>query len=167
VFFVALGIGGWMYMRRRKAKAAAAAAAAQVTTFPAEEPTLQMSRAPTTHELDSPEAQARSAGAAGANWPIFPRSSPPAYDQEKGRLVVNKPSIPQELPGSTWINEHHPAFSSVGTPTETAPSSPTPMTPTGGEKRSPVMSAATPRSGNHSPQFVSPLGSPRLPQASP
>ncbi|EXJ81875.1 hypothetical protein A1O1_07940 [Capronia coronata CBS 617.96] len=168
VLFVGVIIAVFIYIRRRRAKAAAQAA--RSTTFPPEEPALQMSQAPNTHELDSPEAKAGSPGAANPNWPIFPVSSPPAYEQAKKRSLSNKLSSPQELPGSTYIHEHHPAYSSRGTPTETRPPSP-PKTPvTRAEKKSPVMSAITPRSaksGNQSPPFVSPLGSPRLPQSSP
>ncbi|KAK7887509.1 hypothetical protein LTR67_009929 [Exophiala xenobiotica] len=105
------------------------------------------------HELDSPERQAGSPGAL-SRWGSFPASSPPAYDQEKGKPKPKpKPIVPQELPGSTWINEHHPAYSGddTSTPTEvTQPSPPrTPIqkaTPT--EPRSPVVSAITSRSGN-------------------
>ncbi|OQV08932.1 CFEM domain-containing protein [Cladophialophora immunda] len=164
---------------RRRRKARRAAEANRTTTFPPEEPVLSqmsMSRAPTAHELDSPEARAGSPGAVGiANgWPIFPTSSPPAYDQNKGGLAAvqkQAPSVPQELPGSTFIHEHHPVFSSAGsvsTPTEATPGSP-PGTPVqvataGTERRSPVLSSVTSRSDTQSPVFVSPLGSPRLPK---
>ncbi|KAJ9494095.1 hypothetical protein H2202_010402 [Exophiala xenobiotica] len=168
VLFIAVIISLWWWFGPRKRRRARAAAA-RTTTFPPEEPALpQMSRAPTMHELDSPERQAGSPGAL-SRWGSFPASSPPAYDQEKGKPKPKpKPIVPQELPGSTWINEHHPAYSGddTSTPTEvTQPSPPrTPIqkaTPT--EPRSPVVSAITSRSGNQSPSFVSPLGSPRLP----
>jgi hypothetical protein len=146
------------------------------TTFPLEEPTIQMSRAPTTHELDSPEAGSGSPkpNTTTASWPIFPTSSPPAYDHQARRVVSHgKPGIPQELPGSTFIHEHHPAYSStIDTPTEASTSSTPTRTPvqSGGgrsEQRSPVLSAATPGSEARSPLFVSPLGSPQPPRASP
>ncbi|KIX97395.1 uncharacterized protein Z520_06847 [Fonsecaea multimorphosa CBS 102226] len=171
-------IATFFWVRRRR-KVRRAAEANRTTTFPPEEPVLSqmsMSRAPTAHELDSPEAQAGSPGAVGVanGWPIFPTSSPPAYDQSKGvQAAIQKqpPSAPQELPGSTFIHEHHPVFSptgSVSTPTEATPSSP-PGTPVraasaGAEKRSPVLSSPTSRSETRSPVFVSPLGSPRLPK---
>ncbi|EXJ82217.1 hypothetical protein A1O3_06030 [Capronia epimyces CBS 606.96] len=165
VLFVGVIIAVFIFIRRRKAKAAAQMA--RSTTFPPEEPALQMSQVPDTHELDSPEGQAGSPEAGDLNWPIFPAASPPAYEQAKARSVSNKPSTPQELPGSTFIHEHHPAYSSLHTPTEATPPSP-PKTPVQkSEKKSPVVSAITPRSGIQSPPFVSPLGSPRLPQSSP
>lgn len=159
--------------RRRKAKKRAKEA--RSTTFPPEEPALQISREPTTHELDSPEtAGVRSAGGVG-NWPpIFPAVSPPAYDP--GKIAsggMSKSPVLQELPGSTFIHEHHPAFSTItGTeaPSELSPTSP-PRTPTqsavDSEKRSPLLSAITPgsASGVQSPPFVSPLASPQLPPA--
>jgi hypothetical protein len=160
-----IAIGIFIYIKLKKRRAAKAAAAA-TTTYPPEEPTLQMSRAPTAHELDSPEAQARTPVANTANWPIFPLSSPPAYEG-KSRPMSAKPTVPQELPGSMFIHEHHPAFSTRDAPSEFTPSSP-PRTPThsavDSEKRSPILSASTPRSEAQSPLFVSPLASPRLPQ---
>ncbi|KAH0829613.1 hypothetical protein FOPE_10363 [Fonsecaea pedrosoi] len=164
---------------RRRRKARRAAEANRTTTFPPEEPVLSqmsMSRAPTAHELDSPEGQTGSPGAVRVanGWPIFPSSSPPAYDPNAaGPVGLQKqpPSMPQELPGSTFIHEHHPVFSptgSVSAPTEATPGSP-PGTPvqaaaTGTEKRSPVLSSVTSRSDAQSPVFVSPLSSPRLPK---
>ncbi|EHY60837.1 hypothetical protein ABEF95_013740 [Exophiala dermatitidis] len=174
VLFVGIIIALIFFIRRRRMKAAAAENA-RSTTFPPQEPALQMSEAPNTHELDSPEAQTttKSPGTPGdPNWPIFPASSPPAYEHPRAKpLPSNKlsPSTPQELPGSTYIHEHHPAYSSGDSATEvTAPSSP-PRTPVQQktQKNSPVLSALTPRSGNQSPPFVSPLGSPRLPQTPP
>lgn len=168
--FVSCLFGIWYCVRRARRNKARKAAAARTTTYPPEEPTLQMSRAPTTHELDSPEAQPGTADVL-SHWGSLPvsSSSPPAYDQEKAKLKP-RPLIPQELPGSMWMNEHHPAFSGENTPTEATPSSP-PTTPghkaTPEESRSPVLSAVTSRSGNDSPAFVSPLGSPRPPKASP
>lgn len=167
VLFIGVIIAVWIFVKRRKAKAAAARNA-RSTTFPAEEPALQMSQTPNTHELDSPEAQTKTPGTGDRNWPIFPTSLPPAYEHAKAKSVTNRLNSPQELPGSTFIYEHHPAFSSHDTPTEGVPPSP-PKTPNQKSgKGSPVMSAITPKSvGTQSPPFVSPLGSPRLPQSSP
>ncbi|KIW14163.1 hypothetical protein PV08_06944 [Exophiala spinifera] len=168
--FVLCLCGIWFCIRRVRRNRALKAAAAGTTTYPPEEPALQMSRAPTTHELDSPEAQPGASDAL-SRWGSVPASSPPAYDQEKSKLKP-RPLIPQELPGSMWMNEHHPAFSGEGehTPIETTPSSP-PTTPchkaTPEGSRSPVLSSVTSRSGNDSPAFVSPLGSPKPPKASP
>ncbi|KAK4941385.1 hypothetical protein LTR10_018654 [Elasticomyces elasticus] len=160
-----------IWWRKRRASRAAAAATARASTFPAQEPALiTFEEQPTTHELDSPEMQQKSPGAV-SRWPSNPASSPPAYESERlVKPMPQKPSVPQELPGSTWINEHHPAYTGSEASTAADPSSP-PRTPvqkaSGGERRSPVFSEATPRSGTISPSFVSPLGSPRLPQVSP
>lgn len=166
--FVLCLCGIWFCVRRVRRNRARKAAAARTTTYPPEEPALQMSRAPTTHELDSPAPQPGISDAL-SRWGSVPVSSPPAYDQEKAKPKP-RPLIPQELPGSMWMNEHHPAFSGENTPTEATPTSP-PTTPghkaTPGESRSPVLSAITSRSGNESPAFVSPLGSPKPPKASP
>ena len=168
VLFVMVVIAIWYCVRRRRKKAAAEAA--RTTTFPPEEPALQMLRRPTTHELDNSDAQSKSPGAAGANWPMAQMSSPPAYDQAKGRPVSNRSFAPQELPGSTFIHEHHPAFSVHETPNQTSPL-PLPRTPAqslvGSEQMSPVLTTATPRSGQQSPPFVSPVTSPKLPQVGP
>jgi len=173
VLFVAVILAIIWCVRRRKAKRIAREA--RSTTFPPVEPTLQMSRAPTTHELDSPDAAPRSVGMK-SNWhPTFGAASPPAYDVSKGRpvAVTGKPPVPQELPGSTFIHEHHPAFTAptpAGTdaPSELSPTSP-PRTPTqsavDSEKKSSLLSPGTSRTGAQSPPFVSPLASPKLPFA--
>lgn len=156
--------------RRRSAKTKAAKV--RPTTFPPEEPALhQMSRVPTTHELDSPEAGTRS-GIGSANWPMFAATSPPAYDVDKARATSNKSPTPQELPGSTFIHEHHPAYSTAGDteepnelPLSTPPRTPT-QTAVDSDNRSPLLSAVgttTPRTGAVSPGFISPLASPKFP----
>ncbi|KIV98201.1 hypothetical protein PV10_01878 [Exophiala mesophila] len=160
------------YWRRRSSKTKAAKV--QSTTFPPNEPALhQISRVPTTHELDSPATAPRSAGVASSNWPISIPTSPPAYEGGKSRPLSNKSPIPQELPGSTFIHEHHPAFTATGEVEmsgDAAPSTP-PKTPTqsaiDSERRSPPLSAlgaSTPRTGAQSPGFISPLSSPKFPQ---
>lgn len=171
VLFVILIVVIIWYVKRRRARRIAMQA--RSTTFPPEEPTLQLSRAPTTHELDSPDAGTRSTEMK-SNWqPNFGAVSPPAYDVSKGRpvAVTSKPPAPQELPGSTFIHEHHPAFTGptpggTDAPSELSPTSP-PRTPTqsavDSEKRSPLLSPGTSRTGAQSPPFVSPLASPKLP----
>lgn len=171
VLFLVLIIVMIWWLRRRKAKRIAREA--RSTTYPLEEPTLQMSRAPTAHELDSPNSGNRSVGMPATNWPPIPAVvSPPAYEGGKGRPVAvsSTPSAPQELPGSTFIYEHHPAFSAttpVGSdaPSELSPTTP-PRTPAqstvDSERKSPLLSPGTSRTGAQSPPFVSPLASPKL-----
>ncbi|KAJ9605609.1 hypothetical protein H2200_010266 [Cladophialophora chaetospira] len=165
VIIVLIGVAIWYVRRKRRLRREAEANRA--TTFPAEEPAMHQistSRAATMHELDSPEPQATSPSRVSAGWPIIAPQSPPAYDPQTTAptpAITKQPPAPLELPGSTYIHEHHPAYSnagsSVGTPTETTPGSP-PGTPS--EQKSPVLSAVTPRSETHSPMFVSPLASP-------
>ncbi|KEF57800.1 uncharacterized protein A1O9_05720 [Exophiala aquamarina CBS 119918] len=171
LFLIVIVVVIWWIKRRRARRIAMQA---RSTTFPPEEPSLQMSRAPTTHELDSPDEGTRSA-VMKSNWPPnFGAVSPPAYDVSKGRpmAATGKPihPAPQELPGSTFIHEHHPAFTGptpAGTdaPSELSPTSP-PRTPTQSavesEKKLPL-SPNTSRTGTQSPQCVSPLASPKLP----
>lgn len=171
VLFVILIIGVIWCLRRRKARRIAKEA--RSTTYPPVEPTLQMSRAPTAHELDSPNSGNQSAGIAAVSWPpIPPVVSPPAYDVSKTRptAISSKTPVPQELPGSTFIYEHHPAFSATtasgsDVPSELSPTSP-PRTPTqsavDSEKKSPLLSPGTSQTGAQSPPFVSPLASPKL-----
>ena len=158
---------------RRKRRARREAEASRVTTFPPEEPAIPLvarSRAATAHELDSPEARAASPSAGQASgWPQVTARPPPAYDPHKAapspNILKQPPAFPLELPGSTYIHEHHPAFSaagsSVGTPTEVTAGSP-PRTPD--VHNSPAVSSMNPRSENQleSPTFISPLGSPRV-----
>ncbi|KIW63443.1 hypothetical protein PV04_10278 [Phialophora macrospora] len=168
-FIMIVCVGVFFYVRRKR-KARRQAEANRVTTFPPEEPAMppmSISRAATMHELDIPEGRAVSPSASPAKgWPMFTAQPPPAYDPSKAApspIITKQPPIPQELPGSTYIHEHHPAYSpagsSVGTPTEPVAGSP-PGTPE--EQRSPVPSSMISRSETHSPVFVSPLASPRL-----
>jgi hypothetical protein len=97
-------------------------------------------------ELASPEGGINSPGSARSNWPMS-SGSPPAYNQSMPRPVSGKVASPQELPGSTFIHEHHPAYTGAEEPRQpvTAPSSP-PGSP--------------PRKSTTSP-VVSPVGSPK------
>jgi hypothetical protein len=170
--FIMAVAGFTIFYVRRKRKARREAEANHVTTFPPEEPAMHQvsrSRAPTAHELDSLDAKSPTPTAVAATgWPIYQATTPPAYDPNKAAAspVVTKqpPAAPQELPGSTYIHEHHPAFSttesSVGTPTEATAGASAQGTPAAQE--SPALSTVTPRPEAHSPVFISPLGSPRL-----
>ena len=102
--------------------------------------------APAPQELASPEGGVNSPGSARSSWPMSP-GSPPAYNQSIPRTLSGKLQSPQELPGSTFIHEHHPAYTASEEPQQpvTAPSSP-PGSP--------------PRKSTTSP-VVSPLGSPK------
>ena len=165
------GIGALWFWRRRKIKQIKEPQG--VTTFPPEDPTIPMSQASqmpqSPQELASPEQQGISPRSPLRlhGWPMGPASSPPAYDAQRARAESLK-GIPQELPGSTFIHEHHPAFSGQEPPSPTSPS--TPKTPTrsltgGSDSGSPMVtpSSSAPGHAPRSPPVVSPLHSPKLP----
>ncbi len=185
------GLWAWIHRRVRQKREPQ-----RVTTFPAEEPVVPMSEASqplqSPHELASPEQQAmspRSPRQLNLNlWSMtLGGSSPPAYDAQRAGSTK---AMPQELPGSTYLHEHHPAFNRDEPPSPTSPTKPKtptrsftgssePVSPmgkatpkatrslTGGsEQGSPL---ATPSSSTmgplpvRSPQTISPLNSPKLP----
>ena len=164
-----------IWYRRRRARRILEANRA--TTFPPVEPTMAMSEhnvvvsTPVTpHELPSPDHTSHF-GARDMGWPAGaqPPSSPPGYASDT-KSITNIPIAPQELPGSTFIHEHHPAFSSHE-PSEAASARATspPMTPTSRARKSEDGSSAaiTPlpsppiQTGTRSP-IISPLPSPRI-----
>lgn len=113
-------------------------------------------------ELASPQSQPITPHTAStqrsANWPMVTASPPP------------KMMIPQELPGSTYIYEHHPAFDheTSDRTTTSAPSARSeprtpgvsePRTPGPSEPRTPTKSPVTDPS--HPPTVISPLISPK------
>jgi hypothetical protein len=126
---------------RRKARQSAAISRNNMTERPFS-PTF----APGPQELASPEGAVNSPGSARSDWPMS-SGSPPAYNQSMPRTVSGKLQSPQELPGSTFIHEHHPAY-------------------TGSEQaQQPVRAASSPpesplRKSTTLP-VVSPLGSPK------
>lgn len=148
----------------------------RVTTFPPVEPTIPMSEASqlpqSPQELASPEQQGMSPRSPRLNlgiWPVGLGSSPPSYDAQRARAESLK-GEPQELPGSTFIHEHHPAFmAGQEPPSPTSPS--TPKTPTrsftgGSDSGSPMVTPSSSAPANpapRSPPVVSPLNSPKLP----
>ena len=169
-----------VWYRRRRARRILEAN--RPTTFPPTEPTMEssmqptvaMSEAPQTpHELPSPDPNTRSpASMTGRemSWPpgVVPPGSPPGYSSPGARQSMSKASsAPQELPGSTFIHEHHPAFSSRDPSASGTPTSP-PMTPTRTRRESDGSPMVTPLStppigaGTRSP-IISPLQSPRMP----
>jgi hypothetical protein len=129
-------------LRRRKAQQTATASQNNNMVERSFSPTF----APGPQELASPEERINSPISAASNWPTS-SGSPPAYNQSMPRGLSGKLLSPQELPGSTFIHEHHPAYSGSEQPQlpVTAPSSP-PGSP--------------PRKSTTSP-VVSPLGSPQ------
>ena len=102
--------------------------------------------APGPQELASPESRVNSPGSGRSNRPIS-SGSPPAYHQSIPRSLTGKLQSPQELPGSTFIHEHHPAYTGREQPQQ-------PVIATSSPPRSP------PRKSTASP-VVSPLGSPK------
>lgn len=171
-------------LRRRKARQRKEAEANRVTTFPPVEPAMPPTEAPQTpHELASPDMGVRSPRSPQTvqlNWIGSPVSSPPAYDAQRDLGIVGATKLqiqqdPQELEGSSFINQHHPAFAGDFTATSSSPATATspkterpktPRTPArsihGSETASPLV---TPSSGtgfvSRSPAVVSPPASPR------
>lgn len=110
------------------------------------------SPASATHELASPHTLPHSPGSGRSAW-VTP-SSPPAYEHNVDPYRTKARQVAQELPGSTFIFEHHPAYTGrEDEPATAAPSSP-PRTPTRTPPHSPHAKTTS------SPQVVSPLGSP-------
>lgn len=185
-FLLLVNFAIFFMLRRRKVRKIREAEANRVTTFPPMEPVVPQTQSEppqTPHELASPDVvgSPRSQQMSQLNWVTSPASSPPAYDSSQrnlpliGPAKLKIPDDPQELEGSMFIHQHHPAFAvdSVATPsTPTAATSPpgerpkTPKTPArspaGSEKGydSPLL---TPLSGPapRSPPAISPPNSPR------
>lgn len=146
-----IGILIFFYLRRRKAQL-------EPQTFPTPASGVEMAATSpnsATHELASPPTMARSIASGRSGW--VPPLSPPAYELNVDSSRT-KPRLPaQELPGSTFITEHHPANNEqeANTTSVAAPSSP-PRTPIRTPPQSPRSKTTS------SPQIVSPLGSPNL-----
>ena len=146
-----IGVLIFVFLRRRKAQkvprtvpTAAGGGGEMMVSSPAS----------AAHELASPNTLPNSPGSNRSAW-ISP-SSPPAYEHNVDPYRTKARPVAQELPGSTFIFEHHPAY--TGQEEEAAPpaaSSP-PRTP----GRTPPQSPHAKTTG--SPQVVSPLGSPKL-----
>ena len=173
VLFVAIFIAIIWY---RKRKIRRIAEANRATTFPPMEPTMSMAetrsgRTPSTHELASPEMQATTPRSLSNNWPMNSQSPPPTYEIGRPKPISTKVDKPQELPGSTFLHEHHPAFASETASTEEIPplSASPPMTPVRSTTRSiggspPVTPSSSVPDGTQRSPFVSPLNSPGMPQ---
>ena len=97
-----------------------------------------------------------------SEWPMGP-GSPPAYRQQAPPLPVSPKSNrpPQELPGSTFIHEHHPAFTRVSNEEQPRAPATTAMT-TPSTPPAPPGSPQTPPHKNPISPAVSPLGSPQI-----
>ena len=182
-FLLLVNFAIFFMLRRRKVRKIREAEANRATIYPPIDPIVPQTQSeppPTPHELASPEivGTARSPHMSQINWVTSPGSSPPAYDSQRnmgsiGPAKLKIPEDPQELEGSTYIHQHHPAFAPdpTGTPSTptTAVSPPgepprTPETPArsqeGRERDSPLV---TPSSGPapRSPPAISPPDSPR------
>ena len=144
----AIILGGFIFflLQRRKARQMATVSQNHDTVEQSFNPTL----APRPQELASPERRINSPGSAGNNWPMS-SGSPPAYNQSMPRGVSGKLVSPQELPGSTFIHEHHPAYTASEQPQ-------VPAIPPSSPSRSPP---GSPPRKSTTPPVVSPLGSPK------
>ncbi|ERF76931.1 hypothetical protein EPUS_02643 [Endocarpon pusillum Z07020] len=147
-----LGVIGaliFFYLRRRKAQKAPQTLA----TFGGGEGEMVIaSPATATAELASPHTLPNSPGSGRSAW-ISP-SSPPAYEHNVDSFRAKARTVAQELPGSTFIFEHHPAYAGQEDQSVTvAPSSP-PRTPGKTPPGSPHAKTTS------STQVVSPVGSP-------
>ncbi len=147
-----LGIIGalvFFYLRRRKAQKAPQT----LGTLGGDGGEMVVaSPAMVTAELASPHTLPNSPGSGRSAW-ISP-TSPPAYEHNVDPFRAKARTVAQELPGSTFIFEHHPAYSGQEDQVmSVAPSSP-PRTPGRTPPASPHAKTTS------SPQAVSPLGSP-------
>lgn len=170
VLFV-IGIIGiiWLGKRRKAKKQAAEEAKHRSDTFPAAEPTLnrQMTEVSSPQELASPETGTMTPATLKSGFISEVPGSPPAYEGAKSRPMSIKAFVPQELAGSTYMHEHHPAFSSsqpdVSDPTSSHTASTPPRTPPRSPAatsiaRSPMLSPFTPlRSHSPADMAVSPM----------
>ena len=112
------------------------------------------SPASAAHELASPHTLPHSPGSGRSAW-ISP-SSPPAYEHNIDPYRAKTRPVAQELPGSTFIFEHHPAYTGQENESATATPSSPPRTPGRTPPQSPHAKTTS------SPQVVSPLGSPKI-----
>lgn len=154
---------------KRKKKSQTVETEEPKTTYPSEEPVIPPERMPTSpQELASPEFLGWRSPIRNI-WPAGGFLTSPTYGKPKPVPIV-KSFTPQELPGSTYINEHHPAFTKSEAETVELVNKKTPSTPV----RSPVASMAgspvvTPIPDDYdvrsmSSGVVSPVGSPRIPR---
>ena len=137
----------WFFWRRRQAKKELLAATAERNQNMEEvySPPLSPSGPQELASPNNPPTSPRS-----SEWPMG-SSAPPAYRNSMARTVSGKSYTPQELPGSTFIHEHHPAF--TGDEASERPVTAPPTTPPRSPPRSPLKNATSP--------VVSPLGSPQ------
>jgi hypothetical protein len=105
-----------------------------------------------THELASPHSLPNSPGSGRSAW-ISP-ASPPAYERNVDPFRTKARQVAQELPGSTFIFEHHPAYTGQEDESATAAPSSPPRTPGRTSPKSPHAKTTS------SPVVVSRLGSP-------
>ena len=136
--FLLAGLAFMIFRIKRNGAAANTPMSAQSANM--EETALSAVVSPTAHELASPHSALNSPGSERNEWPMA-SGSPPTYDHILARPLAGKSQVPQELPGSTFILEHHPAFASsdVSSQPVTGPSSP-PRSPPRGSTASPIVS---------------------------
>lgn len=104
----------WLHRRAQERKKAETAKSTFIPRSPEMEEPHDFAR---PSELASPQSQPVTPHTAStgvsSNWPMGPNSPPPVYNQGAAvKALPAKMTIPQELPGSTYIYEHHPAFDS-------------------------------------------------------
>ena len=107
---------------------------------------------------------------AGSGWPIRQPGSPPTYEDARSTHTSGQPATPQELPGSMFIHEHHPAFQEhLGEnelPNGAAAATSPPRTPTRPTTHkspiSPQRTPRTPRTDTEGTDVISPASTPRL-----
>ena len=131
---VLAGVVLFMLQRRRARQTTAASRNNMI------ERSFSLTFPPGPQELASPESVGHSPGSMRSDRPTS-SASPPAYNLSIPRAVSGKVQLPQELPGSTFIHEHHPAYIGSEEPQQplTAPSSP-PRSPPRKSTTSPVVS---------------------------
>lgn len=133
---------------------------------PALDPTTHISEVPATAAPQSPHEMASPQN----GTPVTTKGMPLPHRTPTNHSAHEVPAIiPLEMPGDTYMHEHHPAYGSTdGTPS--TPGSP-PQTPSAvSSTRSPVLSPSSPfraDSPSNAGNFVvTPLGSPRFREAS-
>lgn len=133
---------------------------------PALDPTTHISEVPATAAPHSPHEMASPQN----GTPIITKGMPLPHRTSTNHSAYEVPAIiPLEMPGDTYMHEHHPPYGSTdGTPN--TPGSP-PQTPSAvSSTRSPVLSPSSPfraDSPSNAGNFVvTPLGSPRFREAS-
>jgi hypothetical protein len=144
-----------LFLRRRKVRKAPQATPAAAAGGGGGGEMAVASPASATHELASPHTLPHSPGSGRSAW--ISHSSPPAYENNVDPHRPKARAVAQELPGSTFIFEHHPAYSGH----QEASATPIPSSPPRTPGRTPPQSPHAKTTSTSSPPMVSPLGSPK------